>query len=358
MLNYIRSIFDENKSELKKTTKLVKRINELEPSMEKKTDHELLEQTANFKKQLKDGKTLDDILPEAMATVREVAKRTTGLRPYDVQLIGGILLHWGKVAEMKTGEGKTLVATLATYLNALEEKGVHVVTVNDYLARRDAVWVGQIYSALGMSVGVINSDNQSYIYDPTYKEQFDEGRDEVASFKVVYEFLKPITRREAYEADITYGTNSEFGFDYLRDNITQDKKDLRQRDLNYAIVDEIDSILIDEARVPLIISAPVMEEEALYIRFKQIADTLKEGEDYEIDEKSKSVIIKKSGIDKAEAALGVSNLYSESGMILVDHLETALKAKSLYRREKEYVVKDGEVVIIDEFTGRMQAGRR
>jgi preprotein translocase subunit SecA len=218
--------------------------------------------------------------------------------------------------------------------------------------------VGQIYSALGLSVGVINSDNQSFIYDPTYKEQFDEGRDEVASFKVVYEFLKPSSRREAYRTDITYGTNSEFGFDYLRDNISQDRNDLRQRELNYAIVDEIDSILIDEARVPLIISAPTMEDPNLYIRFKQIADKLKEGEDYEIDEKTKSVIIKKSGIDKAESILGVSNMYSESGMILVDHLETALKAKSLYRREKEYVVKDGEVVIVDEFTGRMQAGRR
>jgi len=209
-----------------------------------------------------------------------------------------------------------------------------------------------------MSVGVINSDNTSFVYDPTYKDQFDEGRDEVASFKVVYEFLKPSTRKESYKTDITYGTNSEFGFDYLRDNISQSKADLRQRGLNYAIVDEIDSILIDEARVPLIISAPVKDGQELYAKFQQIAQLLKEGEDYETDEKTKSIFIKKTGIDKAEKALGISNLYSESGMILVDHLETALKAKSLYKREKEYVVKNGEVVIVDEFTGRMQEGRR
>ena len=209
-----------------------------------------------------------------------------------------------------------------------------------------------------MSIGVINSDNTSFIYDQTYKDQFDEGRDEVASFKVVYEFLKPSNRQESYKVDITYGTNSEFGFDYLRDNITQNKADLRQRDLHYAIVDEIDSILIDEARVPLIISAPTSEGQELYPKFKQIADILKVEEDFEIDEKTKSIVIGKTGIDKAEKALGISNLYTESGAILVDHLETALKAKALYKREKEYVVKGGEVVIVDEFTGRMQEGRR
>jgi preprotein translocase subunit SecA len=209
-----------------------------------------------------------------------------------------------------------------------------------------------------MSIGVINSDNTSYLYDSTYKEQFDKGRDEVASFKVVYEFLKPSTRKQSYTADITYGTNSEFGFDYLRDNISQNKDDLRQRGLYYGIVDEIDSILIDEARVPLIISAPVKDGQELYGKFKQIAGLLTEEEDYTIDEKTKSIVIKKTGIDKAENALGISNLYSESGMILVDHLETSLKAKSLYKKEKEYVVKDGEVVIVDEFTGRMQMGRR
>ncbi len=358
MLNYLKKLFDENRGDLKKTYPLVKKINELEKEIEQKTDEELQQQTIKFKEELKNGKSLDDILPEAFATVREVAKRATGLRPYDVQLIGGILLHWGKVAEMKTGEGKTLVATLATYLNALEGKGVHVVTVNDYLARRDAVWVGQIYAKLGLSVGVINSDNQSYLYDPTYRDLLDEARDELGPFKVVYEFLKPAERKDAYRADITYGTNSEYGFDYLRDNISQNKDDLRQRELHYAIVDEIDSILIDEARVPLIISAPIIEDKNLYVQFKRIADLLNEGDDYEVDEKTKTIFIQKNGIEKAEKALGVSNMYSESGLILVNHLETALKAKSLYKREKEYVVKNGEVVIIDEFTGRMQAGRR
>ncbi len=358
MLNFLKNIFDENKSEIKKIIPLVKKINDYEEEISKLSDEELKNKTFYFKEELNKGKTLDDILPEAFAVVREVSKRNTGLRPYDVQLMGSILLHKGKVAEMKTGEGKTLVATMATYLNALEGKGVHVVTVNDYLARRDAVWVGQIYSRLGLTIGVINSENQSFLYDPTYRDLLDEARDELGPFKVVYEFLKPVDRKEAYLADITYGTNSEFGFDYLRDNITQNKNDLRQRELNYAIVDEIDSILIDEARVPLIISAPVNEDRNLYIQFKRIAELLKEGEDYEVDEKTRSIMIKKSGVEKAEKALGVSNLYSEAGMILVDHLETALKAKSLFKKEKEYVVKDGEVIIIDEFTGRMQPGRR
>jgi preprotein translocase subunit SecA len=209
-----------------------------------------------------------------------------------------------------------------------------------------------------MSVGVINSDNTSFLYDKTYKDEFDEERDEVGSFRVVYEFLKPCERQESYQADITYGTNSEFGFDYLRDNIVQNKEGLRQRDLVFAIVDEIDSILIDEARVPLIISAPKKEEKELYTKFNQIAGLLSEEEDYDVDEKTKSIVLKKSGIDKAEKAIGIDNMYSEQGMILVDHLETALKAKSLYKKEKEYVIKDGEVVIVDEFTGRMQAGRR
>ncbi len=358
MLNYIKSIFDENKEDLKKAMPLVKKINELESEIQKLSDENLEKQTEKLKEELKNGKTLDDILPEAFATVREISLRHTGLRHYDVQMIGGILLHRGKVAEMKTGEGKTLVATLATYLNALEGKGVHIVTVNDYLARRDAVWVGQIYARLGMTIGVINSNNTSFVYDTTYRDQFDEGRDEVASFKVVYEFLKPSTRKESYAADITYGTNAEFGFDYLRDNITQNKEDIRRREMHFAIVDEIDSILIDEARVPLIISAPVKEGKELYGKFQVIANLLTEKEDYEIDEKTKSIIIGKTGIDKVEKALGISSLYSESGMILVDHLETALKAKSLYKKEKEYVVKNGEVIIVDEFTGRMQVGRR
>lgn len=351
-------MFDENRADLKKTISLVNKINKLEEEIGKLSDEGLLFQTQKLKKELGNGKMPDDILPEAFATVREVSKRNTGLRHYDVQLIGGILLHWGKVAEMKTGEGKTLVATLPTYLNALVGKGAHVVTVNDYLSRRDAVWVGQIYSRLGLSIGIINSDNTSYIYDKTYRDDFDEQRDEVGPFKVVYEFLKPCERRESYLADITYGTNSEFGFDYLRDNIVQSKEGLRQRSLYFAIVDEIDSILIDEARVPLIISAPKKEDKELYTKFNQIALTLEEEEDYDVDEKTKTVVLKKTGIEKAEKIMGVDNMYSAAGMILVDHLETALKAKSIYKKEKDYVVKDGEVVIVDEFTGRMQAGRR
>jgi preprotein translocase subunit SecA len=361
MLNYLKNvvqIFDENRADVKKTSILVKKINEFESQIEELSDDQLLEQTEKLRRKLREGETLDDILPEAFATVREVSKRNTGLRHYDVQLIGGILLHWGRVAEMKTGEGKTLVATLPAYLNALSGKGVHVVTVNDYLSRRDAVWVGQIYSRLGMSIGVINSDNTSFLYDKTHRDEFDQERDEVGSFRVVYEFLKPCERQDSYKTDITYGTNSEFGFDYLRDNIAQSKEALRQRVLSFAIVDEMDSILIDEARVPLIISAPKKEEKELYTKFNQIAKILKEEEDYDVDEKTKSIVLKKSGIEKAESAMGVENMYSASGMILVDHLETALKAKSLYKKEKEYVVKDGEVVIVDEFTGRMQAGRR
>ncbi|MCK5723413.1 MAG: preprotein translocase subunit SecA, partial [Gammaproteobacteria bacterium] len=243
--------------------------------------------------------------------------------------------------------------------NALEEKGVHVVTVNDYLARRDAVWVGQIYARLGLSIGVINSENNSYLYDTTHRDEKDEERDEKGNYKIVYEFLKPVeNRQEAYKADITYGTNSEFGFDYLRDNITSYKKDLRQRKLHYAIVDEIDSILIDEARVPLIISSATREDKNIYYVFVKIASELNQGEDFEIDEKTKTVVLKPKGIEKAEKALGIENLYSKEHIVLVDHLEVSLKAKTFFKKEKEYVVKDGEIIIIDEFTGRMQPGRR
>lgn len=300
--------------------------------------------------------SLDDVLPEMFALTREASKRTLGLRHFDVQLIGGVLLHRGKITEMRTGEGKTLVGTLPAALNAIAGRGVHVVTVNDYLARRDGVWMGQIYDALGLTVGIINGGG-SYRYDATHTEK-DAERDETGSYKVVYEFLRPCTRQEAYAADITYGTNSEFGFDYLRDNIEFDKNSVRQRGHGFAIIDEIDSILIDEARTPLIISAPAQDSENLYTVFAGIARQLKRDTDYTVDEKLRSIALTNSGIEVAEKLLGVENIYTDKGIKYVHHLETAVKAEALYTRDKEYVVRDNEVVIVDEFTGRMQPGRR
>jgi preprotein translocase subunit SecA len=336
---------------------LVEKINGLEEGVTALSSEQLMDKTRAFKERLSKGETFDDILPEAFAVVREASKRTLGQRHYDVQLIGGIVLHKGSIAEMMTGEGKTLVATLPAYLNALSGKGVHVVTVNDYLSRRDAVWMGQVYAALGLSVGVINSNNTSYVYDPKHTEA-DAKRDELGAFKVQYEFLRPATRKEAYDADITYGTNNEFGFDYLRDNIAYASEALVQRDHHYAIIDEIDSILIDEARTPLIISAPAEESEDLYNVFARIAATLKEGPDYEVDEKMKAISLTDTGITNAEKALGIENIYTDKGIKYVHHLETAVKAQALYKKDKEYVVRDGEVIIVDEFTGRLQAGRR
>jgi preprotein translocase subunit SecA len=291
--------------------------------------------------------------------VREAAKRVLGERHYDVQVMGGASLHRHAIAEMRTGEGKTLVATLPTYLNALTGRGVHVITVNDYLSRRDAVWMGQVYNFLGLSVAVINSQ-ASYLYDPSHKEgsQEDDARDATGSFKVQYEFLRPCTRREAYQADITYGTNNEFGFDYLRDNIEYDVNNLRQRDHYFAIVDEVDSILIDEARTPLIISAPAEASENLYIQFAGIAKKLVDGEDFTKDEKQRAIQLTDKGIEKAERELGLDNIYTDAGIKYVHHLETAVRAKSLFERDRHYVVRDNEVVIVDEFTGRMQPGRR
>ncbi len=334
----------------------VKKINDFEAEFQALSDSALLTKTAEFKARLEKGDTLTDILPEAFAVVREASRRTLGQRHYDVQLIGGIALHEGKIAEMMTGEGKTLVATLPAYLNALEGKGVHVVTVNDYLSRRDATWMGQIYSFLGLSVGVLNHDS-SYLYDSNHKDK-DEERDEVGSFKVIHEFMRPCSKRDAYAADITYGTNNEFGFDYLRDNIAYAPEDLAQRGYHYAIVDEIDSILIDEARTPLIISAPSGDAENLYEVFAGIAGKLKEGEHYTVDEKLKAVQITEEGINKAEELLGVENIYTEKGVKYVHHLETAVRAQALFKRDKEYVIRDGEAIIVDEFTGRMQPGRR
>lgn len=304
-------------------------------------------------------KVLEDVLPEAFALVRESARRTLHMMHYRVQVIGGILLHRGHIAEMRTGEGKTLVATLPAYLNALTGRGVHIVTVNDYLSRRDAVWMGQVYDAIGLSVSVINHQS-SFLYDSSAKVEAEEDRerDEVGSYKVLYDFLKNCNRQEAYRADITYGTNNEFGFDYLRDNIGYNADQVVQHTHHYAIVDEIDSILIDEARTPLIISAPAQEGSDLYKKFAHIAETLVEGDDYTVDEKQRAISLTESGIEKAESALGISNIYSLEGVRQVHHLETAVKAKALFIREREYVVKDGAVVIVDEFTGRMQPGRR
>lgn len=341
---------------LKEMSAFVTKVNALEEATKALSDDALKAKTGEFKKRLAEGTTLDDLLPEAFAAVREASRRTLGQRHFDVQIIGGALLHGGGIAEMRTGEGKTLVATLPAYLNALEGKGVHVVTVNDYLSRRDAVWMGEIYNALGLSVGILNHDT-SFLYDPAHTE-LDKKRDEEGSFHVVHEFLRPCSRREAYEADITYGTNSEFGFDYLRDNLEYDQSRLRQRDYHFAIVDEIDSILIDEARTPLIISAPAQESERFYTDFARIAQTLVADTDFKVDEKHRTLQMLPPGIEKAEKALGVENIYTEKGIKYVHHLETAARAKALYTLNKDYVVKDGQIVIVDEFTGRMQPGRR
>jgi preprotein translocase subunit SecA len=340
------------------TQPLIDKINALEPQMQALTDEELRKMTHKLRNRIAAGETLEDLLPEAFAAVRESAHRTLKQRHFDVQLMGGMVLHNRGIAEMKTGEGKTLVATLPAYLNALMAKGVHVITVNDYLARRDSVWMGQIYAALGMSVGIINND-ASYRYDAEHiKKEEDAMRDEEGSFRVFHEFLRPVTRREAYEADITYGTNSEYGFDYLRDNISYNPTELRQRGHYYAIVDEIDSILIDEARTPLIISSPTTESEDLYGTFARIAGQLTPTTDYTMDEKHKAIQMTDAGIEHAEKLLGIDNIYSEKGIKYVHHLETAVRARALFRKDKEYVVKNGEVVIVDEFTGRLQPGRR
>lgn len=301
-------------------------------------------------------KVLEAVLPHAFALVREAARRTLHMMHYRVQVSGGIVLHRGHIAEMRTGEGKTLVATLPAYLNALTGRGVHIVTVNDYLSRRDAVWMGQVYDVLGLTSAVINHQS-SFLYDSSHKEE-DRERDDVGSYKVVYDFLKPCTRQEAYKADITYGTNNEFGFDYLRDNISYSPEQLSQREHHFAIVDEIDSILIDEARTPLIISAPAQESSEMYKTFARIAEHLVEGDHYSVDEKQRAIALTEAGISKAEELLGVSNIYSVQGMQYVHHLETAVRAKALFLREREYVVRDNAVVIVDEFTGRMQPGRR
>ena len=422
---------DANKRYIKSLEPIVDKINELEKEFEKLSDEELRAKTDYLKKLVVESGSLDVALAEAFAAVREASKRTLGQRHFDVQLIGGIVLHQGKIAEMRTGEGKTLVATLPAYLNALTGKGVHIVTVNDYLAQRDTVWMGQVYHLLGLSVGCINHDG-SYLYDPLHsekihepddansksqipnhkyitnsnaqnskEEKLDKKRDITGSFHVVHEFLRPVEKKEAYDADITYGTNNEYGFDYLRDNMAYDASQMTQmrsenpkseilnfkakvpveelpresppkqilnskpeilnqesKVHNFAIVDEVDSILIDEARTPLIISAPDADSTKLYETFSRIVPRLTENADYNVDEKLKAVTITESGIEKVEKTLGLSNIYDEGGVRYVHHMEQALKANVLFKRDRDYVVRDGEIIIVDEFTGRLMPGRR
>ena len=322
---------DPNEKALKKLTPVARGITELEPDFQKMTDEELLDMTAEFRTRLAEGESLEDISPEAFATVREVARRKLKQRHYDVQLIGGLVLHKGQIAEMKTGEGKTLVATLAVYANALEGKGVHVVTVNDYLARRDPVWMAPVYHALGLTVGCLQHD-ASYIYDPAITEA-NNGM----------EFLRPVSRTEAYQADITYGTNNEFGFDYLRDNMTLEATNRVQRELHYAIVDEVDNILIDEARTPLIISGPAEEPVQLYQSYAKLVTRLDDEADFTIDDRTRAISLTVEGITKMEKWTNIDNLYDPENYHQVHYLENALTAEISKIRDKDYVVQNGEV---------------
>ena len=329
VMNFLTKIFgSKNERELKKLQPIVDQINSLEPAVQAMDDAQLAQQTLRFKERLANGESLEDILPEAFATAREASVRTLGMRHFDVQLIGGIVLHNGCIAEMKTGEGKTLVATLPAYLNALTGKGVHIITVNDYLAKRDTEWMGKLYRFLGLSVGTIVhglDDNE---------------------------------RKTAYGSDITYGTNNEFGFDYLRDNMKFDRKSLVQPALNYVIVDEVDSILIDEARTPLIISGPAEKSTHLYYQVNNIIPKLKRERDFTIDEKARTAVLTEEGVAHAESILNVDNLYDPKYIELLHHINQAVKAHSLFKRDVDYIVKNGEVIIVDEFTGRLMPGRR
>lgn len=342
---------------------IVAEINTKEDNLGSLSDEALLTKSLELKKAAT-GVNLNDLAVEAFALVREAARRTLGQRPFDSQLIGGLVLHQGKIDEMMTGEGKTLAAVAPAYLNALVGKGVHVITVNDYLAKRDAVWMGQIYRFLGMEVACLVHD-AAYIYDPSFKPlpteeraELDEKRDVIGGFRVMSEFLRPVSRQEAYLADVVYGTNHEFGFDYLRDNLTGNLGDRVQRGCYYAIIDEVDSILIDEARTPLIIAAPDSQSSNLYKMFSQVASQLTAEKDYEVDEKKRTVNLTDDGINYVEKALKIENIFAPENLRLVHFLQESLKAKALFLRDRNYVVKDGEVVIVDEFTGRMMWGRR
>jgi preprotein translocase subunit SecA len=349
----IRRVFskllDTNQKELKRLEKIVAEVNKFEPKIKKLKDKDFAKKTAEFKKRLGKDESLEKILPEAFALVREASQRTIGLRPYDVQLMAAVGLFEGKVAEQKTGEGKTLSAVPALYLRALVGKGVHLVTVNDYLARRDAGWNGPIFALLGMGVGVIIQEQKSFLFDSKHEDK-SHGDERLAH-------LKPAERKLAYATDITYGTNNEFGFDYLRDNMAQSLPEMVQRGHYFAIVDEVDSVLVDEARTPLIISAPDTEPTEKYYKFAQIIGKLNPETDYTIDEKSKSAALTEHGIAKVEKVLGLTNLYEED-FEAIHHIENALRAKSLYLQDKDYVVKDNQVIIVDEFTGRLMIGRR
>lgn len=329
MFNFIKKLFgDDNEKEIKRMTKYVEQINTFEPDLQKMSDGSLAGKTGEFKRRLEQGESIDDLLPEAFAVVREASRRVLGMRHFDVQLLGGVALHEGRIAEMRTGEGKTLVATLPTYLNALNGQGVHIITVNDYLAKRDSEWMGRVYRFLGLSVGLI-----------AHGLDFPD-------------------RKLAYSSDITYGTNNEFGFDYLRDNMVIYPEQMVQRELNYAIIDEVDSILVDEARTPLIISGPGEKSTDLYYVLAQAVIKLKETEDYTIDEKAKAVMPTEAGIAKIEKLLNITNLYDSANIEMSHHFNQALRAKALMKRDRDYVVKEGEVVIVDEFTGRLMFGRR
>ncbi|KPJ84739.1 preprotein translocase subunit SecA [Parcubacteria bacterium SG8_24] len=379
-MSLLTKIFgDPNERVLDSLEPLLADVNELEAKTERLSPPALREASLALRERVRGGEDLDAVLTEAFALCREAAKRTLGQRHYDVQIKGGIVLHRGQIAEMRTGEGKTLTATLAVYLNALAGQGVHVITVNDYLARRDMVWMGQVYHALGITVGCINHQS-AYVYDPEWRpapeaEELsgddleaaaareeggasDRRRDETGSFLVQEDFLRPVTRREAYQVDVTYGTNNEYGFDYLRDNMVMRPEQRVQRELHYAIIDEVDSILIDEARTPLIISAPAEEAAEMYYRFADLVKDLKENEDYNIDEKMRAAALTEAGIFRIERMLGVENIYAEGGVRTVHHIEQALRAHAVYKRDRDYVVKDGEVIIVDEFTGRLMHGRR
>jgi preprotein translocase subunit SecA len=381
-MDWLKSILgDTNKREVNRLAPIVEAINRFEPVFEALSDDELRSKTAEFQARLAtealtaDSKrtayqpVLDALLPEAFAAVREAAKRTLGQRHYDVQLIGGIILHQGKIAEMRTGEGKTLVATLPLYVNALLGRGVHLITVNDYLAKRDGMWMGAVFAALGMSTGIVNQQGVSFKFTDVRRTTYDVREENAENPELVtrtsdvdsdWPNLESCSRLEAYQCDVTYGTNNEFGFDYLRDHMASlpEQLTVTKRGLTYAIVDEVDSILIDEARTPLIISAPAEESADLYRKFALLARQLVVGDDYAVDEKERTVALSEAGIKKMEASLGLTNIYDGSAVTLVYHLEEALRARALYQRDKEYVVKDGEVIIVDEFTGRLMPGRR
>ncbi len=345
-LKLLSKVFGDNEREVRKYAPLVDQINAREPEFEALSDEEMRAKTDEFRARLADGETIDDLLPEAFAAVRETARRHVGQRPYDVQLIGGIVLHQGHISELKTGEGKTLTATLPLYLNALAGKGAHLVTVNDYLAKRDAQWYGPVFDALGLTMGVLQ-----------HEEAFLYAREKQSDVENM-EHLKPCSRREAYFADITYGTNHEFGFDYLRDNMAVSLEACVQRELHYAIVDEVDNILIDEARTPLIISGPAEDSASMYQRFAREAPHLKLEQHYTVDEKARAVLLTEEGVEKLEQLLGIDNIYAPENYRLTRYMEAALKAQVIYKRDVDYVVKDGEIVIVDDFTGRLMFGRR